>query len=486
LSTSVSPVNLSPADLSPVDLSSTWKQEVNRRIAAHRSRRSMTAAERDLTREAHVEPGSRAAQAVARVAARYANAPSYNEMLAGEARAAMLAAEAASRAARVAHAAAQQVLDTLEAGLEASGAAESAAAPQERYEGASENYGEQVGRYGRDSADEWAEASAGRAAQGSAESPMRADFEAGAGEAYAVRWEPELPARRQGLAPLRSRQTASLFDSAVEDWPEPQATGAEGFELVEPAQPIYGNLIQFPRELVATRRVRPRRVEGPLAETAGEAQLSIFEVDPGAISIEPEPMHATSETVAAEWSRPANAEPDQNRMDWTRPERSGSDWSGMKLDAHPEMEFAQETDPATHAAPTLEHPSMSRRLLAAVVDGALVAGGFLSLAMLAARNWPVPGLRAMEMGSALGLVLAGAFYLTLFLTLTQATPGMRYAQLRLSTFEGQAPTRAQRQARLVAMLLSVVPAGLGLAWAIFDEDHLTWHDRLSHTYLRRR
>jgi uncharacterized RDD family membrane protein YckC len=460
-------------DLPPVDLSPAWKQEVNRRIAAHRSRRSMSAAERDGIREAHVEPGSRAAQAVARVAARYANAPSYNEMLAGEARAAMHAAEAASRAAWAAQAAAQQVLDSLEAAsLEA---ASCEAAPREAYDGAGANYGAEVEQRGPDSAAAMTGAARSQA-QETVQSLMRAGDDAGAGQAYAIRWEPELPARRQGPVPVRGRQTASLFDSAVEDWPETQTADTGEFELVEPAQPIYGNLIEFPRELVATRKVRPRRVEGPLAEFASEAQLSIFEVDPGAISIEPEPMHAALEPPAHEWTQPATQGPE-----WTRPE-----WSGMKLDAHPEMEFAQETAPAVQAA-SLEHPSMSRRLLAVVVDGALVAGGFLSLATLAARNWPaLPGLRAMEMGSALGLVLAGALYLTLFLTLTQATPGMRYAQLRLSTFEGQAPTRAQRQARLVAMLLSVVPAGLGLAWAIFDDDHLTWHDRLSHTYLRRR
>jgi uncharacterized RDD family membrane protein YckC len=445
----------------------------------------MTAAEREETRGSHVEPGSRAAQAAARVAARYANAPSYNEMLAGEARAAMLAAEAASRAARVAQAAAQQVLDSLEAaGLEAAGAAESAAAPPPRFDGrfdsARGNSGEEAEFRGQDSAARLAGDFPGQAAQETAESLMRAGGEAGGGQAYAIQWEPELPARRQ--VRVRGRQTASLFDSAVEDWPEPQTTDAEGFELVEPAQPIYGNLIQFPRELVATRRVRPRRVEGPLAEAASKAQLSIFEVDPGAISIEPETAHQALEPAAPEWTRPANTGPE-----WTGAEWTGPDWSGMKLDAHPESESVQGAAPEVQVAPELQHPPMSRRLLAVVVDGSLVAGGFVLLAMLGARNAPaLPGLRAMEMGSALALVLAGALYLTLFLTLAQATPGMCYAQLCLSTFEGQAPTRAQRQARLVAMLLSVVPAGLGLAWAIFDDDHLTWHDRLSHTYLRRR
>jgi hypothetical protein len=62
---------------------------------------------------------------------------------------------------------------------------------------------------------------------------------------------------------------------------------------------------------------------------------------------------------------------------------------------------------------------------------------------------------------------------------------MYYAQLRLCTFEDETPTRRQRNARLIALLLSALPMGLGLAWAIFDDDHLSWHDRLSHTYLRR-
>jgi hypothetical protein len=28
--------------------------------------------------------------------------------------------------------------------------------------------------------------------------------------------------------------------------------------------------------------------------------------------------------------------------------------------------------------------------------------------------------------------------------------------------------------------------GLGFAWSLFDDDHLSWHDRISQTYLRKR
>jgi len=78
------------------DLSPSWKQEVNRRLAAHLSRKGTSAAETNAPRlrPRLAQPGRRAA---ARVAARYAKAPSYSEMLANEARAAVRAAEAASR-----------------------------------------------------------------------------------------------------------------------------------------------------------------------------------------------------------------------------------------------------------------------------------------------------------------------------------------------------------------------------------------------------
>ena len=59
---------------------------------------------------------------------------------------------------------------------------------------------------------------------------------------------------------------------------------------------------------------------------------------------------------------------------------------------------------------------------------------------------------------------------------------MKYAHIRLVTFDGHIPSRAQRVSRFFSLLLSLLPVGLGLAWAIFDEDHMSWHDRLSHTY----
>jgi uncharacterized RDD family membrane protein YckC len=429
---------------------------VNRRVAEHKKNKASHTAGPDLAREHRSDPASRAAQAAARVAARYANAPSYNEVLANEARAAMHAAEAASRAARVAHAAAQSVLDS----LEAASAAESAAGSEGMY----------AGNHASAETAEFAAKSDGAAVDQTAyDASEHEGLESSEEHAYAVRWEPELPTRRSAPVPVRTRPVPSLFDSAVQDWPEPGSPleeFEEGIEVVEPAEPIHGNLIEFPRQLVATRKVRPRRVEGPLAAAGEEAQLSIFEVDPGAICIEPEAPQPVHELATPAWSEP--------------------EWSGMQLDAHPENEESahEAAKPAGTAA--LQLASASRRLMAVVVDISLVTGTFLLLAMLvASKMTQLPGPRAMEVAGCVALLLAAAGYQMLFFALARSTPGMYYAQLSLCTFEGDAPTRAQRNARLVALLLSALPMGLGLAWAIFDDDHLAWHDRLSHTYLRR-
>ena len=96
-------------------LAPTWKQEVNRRIAAHKTQKNLPAGPAPAQMTVQGTAAGRAAQAAARVAARYAAAPSFSEMLAEEARGAVRAAEAASRAALVAQAAAESVLAVLEA-----------------------------------------------------------------------------------------------------------------------------------------------------------------------------------------------------------------------------------------------------------------------------------------------------------------------------------------------------------------------------------
>lgn len=443
--------------------SPAWKQEVNRRLAEHKGRKPAALSEPQAHAEAQTSASRRALEAAARVAARYANAPSYSEMLANEARAALRAADAASEAAQQARAAAQNVLDGIEAAVAAAAApapqlvaAPSAPKPRPALAQAVPAPFEPARKPAPVAAPPAHEPAAIAIAEPESEPPSAS-----------VRWAPEFPTRPAEPRQARPNRGDSLFD---EEWwkpasAEPLGPGAGEIEVVEPAQPIYGNLIEFPSELVATRKVRPRLAEGP-ASGAG-AQLSIFEVDPGTLSPPPaaEPVEAAS---------PA----------WTAPQ-----WSGIELEAHPRDlfdEILEEPSPAPVREPAIEPAVASRRLLAIAFDAAMVTAALIGWAALALRDASaVPSMRTAEMAAAAGLLIAAALYHVLFFTLARATPGMKYAQIRLCTFDGHVPTRAQRCARLVAMLLSVLPLGLGILWPIFDDGHLSWHDRLSRTYLRR-
>jgi uncharacterized RDD family membrane protein YckC len=441
-----------------------WKQEVNRRVAAHMHGKPASN-QSGAAEHASPAPGSRAAKAAARVARRFATAPSYNEMLATEARAAVEAAEAAALAAQEAHAKAQMVL----AGIEAAAKPEPAPKPV---------------------LEPFREPQVARVVPFAPAVPEAPAVEAGSqsepdAEPFAIQWESDLPERRPATGSTRATrgpisthgtgpgQETSLFEPEPEGWEqaesfrdEPMKAHPPEIAVIEPAQPIFGNVIEFPRQIVATRKVRPRLAEGPLASSAESQQLSIFEVDPGAISVEPE-AESPRKTEQAAWSVP--------------------EWSTIRLAPvpEPELELPEEAEPQPHPAPAIELASMSRRLLAGVVDATLVAGACVAAAALAANNaTELPGLRAVEIGSLVALLVASAAYKVLFFTLARATPGMKYARLALCTFDGGIPTRAQRWARLAAVLLSILPVGLGFVWAIFDDQHLTWHDRISRTYLR--
>jgi uncharacterized RDD family membrane protein YckC len=416
LSTSV---NMPTTTASAATIFPGWKQEVNRRVAEHLNNKTRSTSQSRTIQVNRTAQGSRAAQAAARVAERYAQAPSYGEMLADEARAAVRAAEAASIAAQKAQAAVQCMLDDLEA----------AAAPE---------------------AFQQTEAM-------TAHAPAQHEsliFD-------------ENPLYSPAVEPGQASRLAGSTREGAESWPMPAnlVEGAEDSREAGAAEPIYPNLIQFPRPMIATRRMRPMRAEGPLASAPALSQLSIFEVDPGSISTQPAP--AVEESAGPLWMR--------------------ADLSGVEIKPQREVNVLEEPMPLAPRQVRIELAPLSRRIMALMVDASLILAAFLSVALLFATHASqVPGPRIVELCSALAVLGIAAAYQALFLALVRVTPGMWYAGIALSTLEGCHTSRAQRYGRLTALLLSALPLGLGLAWAFFDDAHLTWHDRLSKTYLRMR
>jgi uncharacterized RDD family membrane protein YckC len=439
------------------DLSPSWKQEVNRRVAAHQSRKRSSTAEARPRLEPNPGAHSRAAEAAARVAARYAKVPSYSEMLANEARAAVRAAEAVSRAALEAQAAAESILAGLEAATVTEHQWESAPGRHEATEQVLERPLEAVIEPARPAPDDSAHAEEK--------------------QSFAILWDADLPVRSTAPAAFQAIHGPGVSDSSVEEWwqsarlaPDGQDSpgGSEAIEVVEPAQPIRANVIQFPRELVAARKIRPRLAEGPHAQVGDSfGQLSIFEVDPESISTQPEAAATVVESAPA-WPGPG--------------------WSSIRLEEQSLDELPAEESAAVPAptAAALELASMGRRMMAAVVDCSLIAGAFLAVAMAAMEKARVmPNLHQAELGAAVTLVLLAALYHVFFVLLAATTPGMLWARISVSTFSGKRLTFDQRCGRLGALVMSLLPVGLGVAWAIFDDEHLCWHDRLSGSYVRR-
>ena len=74
-------------------------------------------------------------------------------------------------------------------------------------------------------------------------------------------------------------------------------------------------------------------------------------------------------------------------------------------------------------------------------------------------------------------------YFALFTVFGGTTPGMMLRGLQVVSFSGESPTPRQMLWRSVGYMLSAGTFFMGFLWAMWDEDALTWHDRLSHTYL---
>jgi uncharacterized RDD family membrane protein YckC len=124
------------------------------------------------------------------------------------------------------------------------------------------------------------------------------------------------------------------------------------------------------------------------------------------------------------------------------------------------------------------------RLLAAAVDASMVLIALGLFAILVGMF--LGGDFLMSRQATPFLIFVGAvialFYRSIWYFGNGDSPGMRFAGLRLVDFDGRRPDREQRGLRQAASLLSLLAAGLGMVWAMVDEESLTWHDHISKTF----
>lgn len=425
------------------------KREIASRLADHRQRRGNPGRPTDTqssSPHSAPEPRNRVADSVA---ARFARSVSYSDFLKQEAEAAIRQAEAAAEVARrnaeAIAAAQQQLLAEIEQWNEP-------AAPQPEAHGPAEVIAfaapvETVAPLA--------------VSEAITEPTLQEELALTIVEAA----EPVVAEPAAVTAPVGQARPdfAQVFTAAVNEIQERPATLAERLGLatgpLEVAEALPTNLIEFPRQLVATRKARPRLAEGPLRDEADaapeRAQLRIFEVEASSVSIVP-----AVESVLPEWHT-------------------------IRLDMDAMPRTAESPDAQISFAIPLHVAPASQRLMAFAVDGCCVVAGLLMAVTAAAYASPIlpTGIPAV-ISCVATLFLFAVGYQALFFWLNGTTPGMRYARIGLCTFSDENPTRKALQHRIFALLLAGIPMGLGLIWACMDEERLGWHDRISRMYPR--
>ena len=128
--------------------------------------------------------------------------------------------------------------------------------------------------------------------------------------------------------------------------------------------------------------------------------------------------------------------------------------------------------------------SLEERRFAAAIDAACLLfayGGFLALFGSLGGQFTLSKLSAAVYGVTFAIVYLQ--YFALFTIFGGTTPGMMFRGLQVTSFTGDPPTPRQMLLRSAGYIISAGTFFLGFFWAWWDEDALTWHDRLSHTYL---
>lgn len=157
-------------------------------------------------------------------------------------------------------------------------------------------------------------------------------------------------------------------------------------------------------------------------------------------------------------------------------EQSAFDFTGADAESGPKTSASRYDSPVPSVASIVE------RRRAGALDVAFL--------MLAYAGFLMP---FHAMGGRLGLTrfdllvtvatfgLLYAQYVTLFTYFAEATPGMILRGLRVASLDGADLSPRQLLWRSLGYLISAGTMTLGFVWALWDEDQLSWHDRISQT-----
>ncbi len=289
-------------------------------------------------------------------------------------------------------------------------------------------------------------------------------------------WQTEVSSR---LAAYRAKRRRLQDDSS-----QPALT----FEKAEPAFEKAAVVLDKPAVVLEKPQVSPKKRRISFEET----QVELTPTTPKEHAPAPEPAATLPERPAmlTESAQPTPAAPKPA----TRA-RSARPRNAERLDiniSQPAFDFSAAEQqratalsallakniPPSHVAP------LPKRRRAGLIDAALLLfafGSFWSLFTALGGHVSISSFSAIVTVATMALLYAQ--YFTLFTYFGGSTPGMMLCKLRVVSFDGTDPTSEQLLWRSFGYVVSAGTGALGFIWALWDEEHLTWQDRISQTYL---
>ena len=133
----------------------------------------------------------------------------------------------------------------------------------------------------------------------------------------------------------------------------------------------------------------------------------------------------------------------------------------------------------------MPNATLVQRLMAILYDSLLV------LALMFMATLPFIAVRSGEpvdpgyLPYQLTIIGVAWLFFAGFWSISGRTLGMQSWRLRIENADGHKPGFAIATVRFFAAIISWLPLGLGFIWQLWDQEKLTWHDRISGTRLVR-
>jgi uncharacterized RDD family membrane protein YckC len=132
-----------------------------------------------------------------------------------------------------------------------------------------------------------------------------------------------------------------------------------------------------------------------------------------------------------------------------------------------------------------DQAGLATRVVAGAIDVALIFAAYSLISgvvasLVADIFGPHPGLIAVIILTVLGVFAAGAVFATCW-ALAGQTPGMRFLSIRLLHHGSRDITLGVASLRVLGVILSLIPLGLGYLAILRDSSRRAWHDHMTGT-----